>query len=168
MSVYYHQMYNYVHIIKFSHDIQFNCNENQTRTFLKKYFWWSQWPPLLFHDTHKHSLTHSLLLFFFERKLLLFQCLCPKKVNAIWAHINIPYYTSFNTQLWVRLIVSYMCESYACISSLSLYLYKYHLSVHVYIYLTNSIYLQIGGVQYFLLINRTYRFTYCFFVFSQA
>ena len=168
MSVYYHQMYNYVHIIKFSHDIQFNCNENQTRTFLKKYIWWSQWPPFFSMTyTNIHSFTHC---FFSSSKENCFfsNVFVPKKVNAIWAHINIPYYTSFNTQLWVRLIVSYMCESYACISSLSLYLYKYHLSVHVYIYLTNSIYLQIGGVQYFLLINRTYRFTYCFFVFSQA
>ena len=116
------------------------------------------------------TFTHSLICFFSSSKENCFfsNVFVPKKLNAIWAHINIPYYTSFNTQLWVRLIVSYMCESYACISSLSLYLYKYHLSVHVYIYLTNSIYLQIGGVQYFLLINRTYRFTYCFFVFSQA
>lgn len=114
--------------------------------------------------TNIHSLTHC---FFSSSKENCFfsNVFVPKKVNAIWAHINIPYYTSFNTQLWVRLIVSYMCESYARISSLSLYLYKYHLSVHVYIYLTNSIYLQIGGVQYFLLINRTYRFTYCFLFF---
>ena len=172
MSVYYHQiMYNYVHIIKFSHDIQFNCNENQTRTFLKKYIWWSQWPPLLFHDTHTLTFTHSLTHCFFsssKENCFFSNVFVPKKVNAIWAHINIPYYTSFNTQHWVRLIVSYVCETYARISSLSLYLYKYHLSVHVYIYLTNSIYLQIGGVQYFLLINRTYRFTYCFFVFSQT
>ena len=116
---------------------------------------------------HTLTFTHSLIASFLLRKKIASfpMSLSQKKVNAIWAHINIPYYTSFNTQLWVRLIVSYMCESYACISSLSLYLYKYHLSVHVYIYLTNSIYLQIGGVQYFLLINRTYRFTYCFLFF---
>ena len=77
-----------------------------------------------------------------------------------WENINIPYYTSFNTQLCTRSVL------YVCVCAhlfLKPYLYKYHLSVHVYIYLTNSIYLQIVGVQYFLLINRTCRFTYCFF-----
>ena len=132
---------------------QFNCNENQTRTFLKNY------------DRNGlpfFSITHTHCLFFFERKLLLFQCLCPKKVNAIWAHINIPYYTSFNTHQCIRL---YRCVCVCAHLFLKLYLYKYHLSVHVHIYLTNSIYLQIGGVQYFLLINRTHIFTYCFYMF---
>ena len=73
-----------------------------------------------FSMTHSHIYIHSLthlLLFFFGRKLLLFQCLCPKKVNAIWAHINIPYYTSFNTQHLAHWFLS-MCAC-AYISSLS-------------------------------------------------
>ena len=63
VSVYYHQ-YNYVHIIKFSHDTQFNCNENQTRTFLKKYMIAMASPSFPWHTllTFTHSLIASFLL----------------------------------------------------------------------------------------------------------
>ena len=118
-----------------------------------------------FSMTHSHIYIHSLthlLLFFFERKLLLFQCLCPKKSKCDLSAYKYTILHFIQHTTSCSFISIYVC---VCVHLfLKLYLYKYHLSVHVYIYLTNSIYLQISGVQYFLLINRTCRFTYCFFV----
>ena len=67
--------------------------------------------------TNIHSLTHSLLLFFFERKLLLFQCLCPKKSKC---DLSAYKYTilHFIQHSTLHSFMFYMCAC-ARISSLS-------------------------------------------------
>ena len=108
------------------------------------------------------TLTHSFASFLLRKKIASFpMSLSQKSKCDLSAYkYTILHFIQHTTSCSFTSI--YVC---VCVHLfLKLYLYKYHLSVHVYIYLTNSIYLQISGVQYFLLINRTCRFTYCFFV----
>ena len=145
----------YVHIIKFSHDTQFNCNENQTRTFLKNYD--RNGLPLLFCHTRKHTHTHSLP-FLLRKKIASFpmslsqksKCdLSAYKYTILHFIQHTPVYTSIS-----------MCVRVCAHLFLKLYLYKYHLSVHVHIYLTNTY--RSVAYKYFLSINRTYIFAYSY------
>ena len=151
----------YMSILLNSAMTQFNCNENQTRTFLKKVWLRLEWPPLLIHHTLIYTHTHSLP-FLLRKKIASFPMSLSQKSKCDLSAYKYTILHFIQHTTSCSFISIYVC---VCVHLfLKLYLYKYHLSVHVYIYLTNSIYLQISGVQYFLLINRTCRFTYCFFV----